>query len=113
MEVLGQCRVRAGSYRYKALTPKRDSIEMRDADDLYANVPVGAARLESKLEKSGALKVAMTIVGRYEAESADVMPEQLEGRGCDRATHVVAALTTGPFTFMRRGGRAWGRALGR
>jgi len=103
MEVLSQCRVKEGRYRYKPITLKRDSIEMRDADELYANVPVGAARLESKLEKYGALKVAMTIVGRYEAETTDVAPDQLVGRDCEKATHVVASLTTGAFQFFAEG----------
>src|SRR6186997_2588172 len=45
MEVLGQCTAK-GSYGYTPITRKRDRITMRDADDLYANIPVGAARLE-------------------------------------------------------------------
>src|SRR5579862_7647544 len=43
MEILGRCRAK-GSYGYTATTRKRDTITLRDADDLYANVPVGAAK---------------------------------------------------------------------
>lgn len=112
MEVLGQCKVRQGAYSYRAFTPKHESKEMRDADDLYANVPLGAAKLESKLEKSGALKVAMTIVGRYEADRVTVKPDELEGYGCEKATHVIASLTAGAFQFFAEGRASVGAGAG-
>ena len=36
------------------------------------NIPVGAARFEAKLEKSGELDVDMTMVGRWEADRREV-----------------------------------------
>src|SRR5208283_460679 len=85
-------------YAYSPITRKKDRVVMRDADDLYANVPIGAARLEAKLEKSGELDVDMTMVGRWEADRRTVRTDELQG-SCDGATHVVSALTVGAFTF--------------
>jgi sulfatase modifying factor 1 len=101
MEVLDRCRI-AGSYAYTAITPKHDTVEMHDADDLYAKLPLGAAKLESTLSHAGSLKVAMTIVGRYEASVDDVSAADLTG-DCARATHYVAAVTTGAFDFYAEG----------
>jgi len=97
MQVLDGCTVPI-SYAYTALTRKKDRVQMRDADDLYANIPVGAARFEAKLQKSGELDVDMTMVGRWEAGRRSVRPDELQGT-CDGATHIVAALTVGAFTF--------------
>lgn len=95
MEVLPRCQL-GGSYRYTATTRKLEKVSIRDADELYAQVPVGAAKLEGKLEKAGELNVAMHVVGRFDA----VEPEQpkLEG-ACDGATHLVTAMTSGAFEF--------------
>ena len=72
---------------------------MRDADELYANIPAYAARLEGALQRAGELNVRMTIVGRYEADHAGVRAEELEGQ-CEGATHIVNALAVGSFDFF-------------
>lgn len=96
MEVLPRCQL-GGSYRYTATTRKLEKVSIRDADELYAQVPVGAAKLEAKLEKAGELNVAMHVVGRYDA----IEPEKPELTGaCDGATHVVTAMTSGAFEFF-------------
>ncbi|MFO0567424.1 MAG: hypothetical protein U0263_17325 [Polyangiaceae bacterium] len=96
MEVLPRCQL-GGSYRYTPTTKKLEKVSIRDADELYAQVPVGAAKLEAKLEKAGELNVAMHVVGRFDA----VEPEKpkLEG-ACEGATHVVTAMTSGAFEFF-------------
>jgi formylglycine-generating enzyme required for sulfatase activity len=101
LEMLPRCRV-PGSYKYVAITPKSDELVIRDADDLYASVPLGAAKLESRLSRAATLRVAMTIVGRYEADADEVRPDQLTG-DCTRATHFVSALTAGAFDFYAEG----------
>ena len=96
MEVMPRCQL-GGSYRYTATTRKLEKVSIRDADELYAQVPVGAAKLEGKLEKAGELNVSMHVVGRYDA----IEPEKpaLDG-ACDGATHVVTAMTSGAFEFF-------------
>lgn len=98
MQVLRRCEA-PGVYDYVPITHKRDRITMRDADDLYANVPLGAAKLEGKLERAGELTVTMTMVGSYEAQALDVRKDQLVG-DCGEATHVITSLTAGAFSFF-------------
>lgn len=96
MEVLTRCKVK-GSYAYTPVTLQSERITIHDADELYANIPVGAAKLEGELEKSGQLNVDTSIVGTYDS-SESVTRDELEG-DCGRATHVLTSLTVGAFEF--------------
>lgn len=98
LEVLRQCRA-AGDYAFVSLTPKQEGVTIRDDDELYANIPVHAAKFEGKLQRAGQLNVNMTIVGMYEARTSGAAKPKLEG-DCDDATHVVTALTVGAFEFF-------------
>jgi hypothetical protein len=97
MELLRQCRA-PGRYVYTPVTPKHDRIRIRNADELYATVPVYAAKLEGKLAAAGELGVDMAIVGSFEADRDEVKTGELEG-DCARATHFVTAITAGAFDF--------------
>jgi hypothetical protein len=98
MRVLADCTVPRSSYRYVATTVKQDSVSIRNADDLYAKLPFGAARLEATLERTGELDVDMRIVGRYQADRSDIRAADLAGR-CAEATHAVTAVIVGAFDF--------------
>jgi hypothetical protein len=97
MEVLTTCAAQ-GSYAYHGLTHKREAVRIRSADELYAQLPVGAVALEAKLERAGQLNVDMMIVGRKEADRSKFTERDLDGR-CDGATHVITGLTVGAFSF--------------
>jgi formylglycine-generating enzyme required for sulfatase activity len=98
MRVLRDCRA-PGRYGYVGLTRKHDKIRIRDADELYANLPVYAVKFEGELARAGELAVDMTIVGRYETPNTQSIDESaLEGR-CAGATHVLSGLTIGAFEF--------------
>ena len=97
MELLRQCTV-PGRYGYTAITRKRDHVIIRDTDDLYAKVPMGAARLEGKLAKAGMIDVAMTIVGTFDADKPPARLSDAHG-DCSRATHLVSSFTVGAFQF--------------
>ncbi len=98
MEILPHCSA-PGAYRYTGVTPKQDTVSIRNVDELYATVPVGAARLEGKLAAAGQLTVEMTTVGRLESDHPLVNADELEGR-CSGATHVLTGLTVGAFEFF-------------
>ncbi len=99
MEVLKRCSVRGGpKYDYIGLTPKKDTVTMRDASEVYANIPVYAAKFEGRLAQSGSLDVAMTIVGQWDTAQPVARVDELEGE-CAGATHLVTALTVGAFEF--------------
>ncbi len=97
MEVLTTCTA-AGNYEYLGLTQKREGVRITNTDQLYAQLPIGAAGLETKLERAGQLNVDMTIVGRREATKNRFNERDLDGR-CDEATHVITGLTVGSFSF--------------
>lgn len=97
MRVLPRCKVDA-RYKYLGGTRKQDRVDIRNADDLYAHLPVGAARLEGTLSRSGRLTVDMNLVGRFEAERPGVRVDELHGE-CDGATHFVYGIAVGAFDF--------------
>lgn len=98
MRLLPHCKA-PGQYAYKAVTPKNDTVTIKDEDELYASIPIYAAKFEGKLAKSGQLNVAMTMVGRYETDRIELSANDLVGR-CDGATHIIAGLTAGAFEFF-------------
>ncbi len=102
MEVLRHCTVPDSRYEYGGFTRKAETVRMRNADELYANLPVGAARLEGRLERAKALEVSMTMVGMYQADRESVMRQQLRG-DCDSATHVIAGVQVGAYAFTADG----------
>lgn len=99
LELLPQCEVRGGHYGYVPLTPKRERVRVRNEDELYANIPLHAVSLAGKLRTAGELNVKMAVVGRFEAASTVVSKDDLQG-DCDGATHVIAGLTAGAFSFF-------------
>lgn len=83
-------------YVYTAITPKLDTVRMRNADELQATIPFGAARFGANLARSGELSVRMNVVGIYAAEQASVRAEDMKG-SCDAATHVITGFAAGAF----------------
>jgi hypothetical protein len=111
MEVLASCNA-PGKYGYTAITPKHDHVAIKNEDDLYAAIPLGAAHLEGKLESAGELDVDMAIVGRYASDRAVVRADELQGPDCSKATHVVSALEVGAFDFYAGAGTSVGASAG-
>jgi hypothetical protein len=103
MQLRPYCHVKSAAYTYAPVTRKRDEVSIRDADDLYTQLPAGAARLEAKLKTAGELHVEMILVGRWESQRGAVDRAELEG-DCEGATHVVNAATVGAFTFSAGAG---------
>jgi hypothetical protein len=97
MEILTTCSG-TGTYEYVGLTQKREGVRITNADELYAQLPVGAVGLEAKLARAGQLNVDMAIVGRREATQHAFTERDLQGR-CAEATHVITGLTVGAFSF--------------
>lgn len=99
IELMKRCSLKStATYQYVGVTPKRDIVVMRDANEIYANIPLSAAKLEGHLRKNGSLDVGMTIVGQWDFASAIPAPSELEG-DCEGATHVVSSVTVGAYEF--------------
>jgi hypothetical protein len=65
MRLLPQCRM-SGSYGWRRTTTSTDVVEIRNADDLYAKLPLGAVSLEGELERTGRLAVQTTVSGQLQ-----------------------------------------------
>src|SRR5512143_1408612 len=50
LEVLARCKVKTGAYDYTPITKKQSRVTIKDEDELFASMPVGALKLESKLK---------------------------------------------------------------
>lgn len=105
LSVLSRCSVKRedASYSYTPVTRRVNKETIRDADELYMKLPIGAINLEGKLQSAGQLEVQMTTVGRWESSATSVSHSDLEG-DCAHATHVIQALTVGAFTFSAGAG---------
>ncbi len=106
IEPLYNC-VLPAKYAYVGGTPKEDELDIDNQDDLYANLPVGAAKLEGRLEHSGKLIVKMSMIGRYESQRASVRADELQG-DCVGATHFISGVTLGAFEFYGMARPRWG-----
>jgi hypothetical protein len=95
LELLSHCTTR-GTYRYTGATPKRDQVSAKNADELFARIPVGAATIAGKLQTHGGIAVAMVSAGRFDIEGGGMDRGALDG-SCAGATHVVTALTVGAY----------------
>jgi hypothetical protein len=96
VELLSSCRA-GGAYRYVPITRQDESLALHDKGELQAQLPIGAARFEADLERSGQLVVKTSVVGLYTSDAA-VTRAELRGEDCDRATHVVKVISVGVFT---------------
>ncbi len=63
LRLLPDCPVR-GSYQWRRTTTSTDVVGIRDEDELYAKLPLGALTLEGELQRSGRLAVQTTVSGQ-------------------------------------------------
>lgn len=96
LRVLPECRL-AGRYEWQRTSLSDDIVEIRNEDDLYAKLPLGAATLEGELRSRGRLSVRTTVAGqlRLAAPSMSLAAE------CGDATHVVAGMSSAHSAWSR------------
>jgi len=103
MRLLPECHVK-GEYHWQRTTPATDSVEINDADELFAKLPLGATSLEGELKRSGKLSVKTTVSGQLRLENAGIADVPREG-ACAQATHIVTGLSLGAFALTAGGAR--------
>lgn len=98
LEALPNC-IATGAYEFTA-TPFVKQDYLATQQDLFAELPLGAASLSAKLAANQVLRTDYTLVG-VAALPADVSfsRHDLRGTECERATHVVARLFLGGFAM--------------
>lgn len=99
LEVLPRCIAKGGNYAFSPYSAT-ESITATDAQQLHTALPLGAARLEGKLENGHALRADRRMVGMVALSAAASFSQRdLEGPDCGRATHVVSAVYLGAFAI--------------
>lgn len=97
-----------GDYQYTGFTTQQKTIQLNNADEIKANLPLSgaamAAKLEGEMTKGVTLDIAMALIGKR-ASTAEVTEGALTGPDCKEATHFVRAATLGAFA-MQTGSRA-------
>lgn len=101
MTVLTQCHTRE-PYYWVRTTPSSDWFEIKNEDDLYAKLPLGAASLKGELKGSGNLTMQTTITGQLRLSIEPGVVPVLEG-ACDGATHIVGGLAIGAYQLDASG----------
>lgn len=101
LRILRYCKV-PGEYKYQGLTRKNNRVKIRNTDELYAQLPIGAAHLEAKLMSKGALDVEIALVGMLTAPGERPRRDTLSGE-CESATHVITGVQIGAFKLTAGG----------
>jgi hypothetical protein len=99
LEVLSNCIGSAGKYSY-APYAATDTKIARNNQELYAELPIGAARLGGKLKGGRALRTDYLLVGMASLPiGSTYLASDLHGPDCERATHVVSRVYLGGFAM--------------
>ena len=108
LRIIDSCQSPA-AYDWSRSTLSRDTVDINDADDLYAKLPLGAVALEGALKRSGHLSIQTTVAGqiRLKRDSIDFDAVAADP-GCAEATHVIQAVSIGAFRMIE-GGRGQAR----
>jgi TPR repeat protein len=89
------------SYSYTGVSIKEDVVQLKNADELRANLPISAIQIEGELSSGVSLDIAMMMVGRRNTVLDTVTRDQLEGPGCADATHFVRSAIVGAFAVQK------------
>jgi hypothetical protein len=91
-----------GEYGYLPVQMKKDLVRLETAEEVKANLPLGAAGLLGKiggeLGRGATLDIAMAMVGKRRTTWHDVTDQDVKGK-CSGASHFVRALLVGAFAM--------------
>jgi formylglycine-generating enzyme required for sulfatase activity len=100
LEVLSHCIGSSMKYEYSPYW-SMETKTAKDAGELYASLPIGAASLKGRLKGSRVLRTDYRLVGQLSIPpDAVVDASSLKGPECARATHVVSTLYVGGFALV-------------
>ena len=99
LELLSNCIGSTGKYRFSPYSANEKKVA-HNASELFAELPVGAARLSGKVKGNRALRTDYMLAGQYALPpNATFKRTELQGADCARATHVVSAVYVGAFAM--------------
>lgn len=95
--ILG-CQLR-GTYVWQQTTLSTDTIDIRNEDELFAKLPLGAVGLEGELSRTGHLRVRTAVSGQYRLAGSAVADVPDHGE-CAQATHLLTGISIGSFKLQ-------------
>jgi hypothetical protein len=101
VQVLSACRVK-GDYNYKGGSKKKKLLSMKDFGAVAANFGGTVslpAEFSADLQSGRALNLAYVIVGSQSTTVTEITTDQLQGKGCEGATHFVNRTQLGAFAM--------------
>jgi formylglycine-generating enzyme required for sulfatase activity len=99
LELLSNC-VASGSYKFTAYAANEHKVA-HNANELFAQLPIGAASLTGKVKGDKGLRTDYMLVGQYALPpTASFKRADLKGADCSRATHVVSSIYAGGFALV-------------
>ncbi len=107
MRLLVGCQL-PGQYVWQKTTTTTDVLDIDNADELHAALPLGVWDLEGALSQTGRLSVHTTSAGQMTLKGANVQDVPLGG-SCSQATHLLQAVSIGAFR-LDAGGAVQGSA---
>lgn len=108
IRLLTDCRVE-GSYDYAGVSIKEDLVQLENADEVRANLPLTGAKIGGELSRDSSIDIALVMVGKKGSTANEIARASLAG-SCDGATHVVRSAYVGAFA-MARGSKGKARAV--
>lgn len=100
LRVLKDCKLE-GSYGFAGEARKEQVVQLRDEEDVRANLPANADALMKQIDvhKSSGLDVALATVGRRATSRATAHRRELKGQ-CDGASHFVRRVILGAYAMQ-------------
>ncbi len=97
LRIIDSCQL-PGSYAWNRTTLATDTLEIENADELYAKLPIGAIGLEGELERSGRLAVRTTVAGQLRSQG--MVAQNPDAPACAEATHYISGISIGSFQLL-------------
>lgn len=99
LRLLNGCAVE-GDYAFVGVTVKEETIQLTNADEVQANLPLSGVKLSAGMDAKSSLDLALVMVGKRSTTLREANRSRLQG-SCEGATHFVRAATVGAFAMAR------------
>ncbi len=90
-----------GSYVFAAVVPKEDLVQIKNADELLANMPISGAKFEAEIKAGSSIDLVLVTIGQRGATLLSAAKSELKGPECKSATHFVRAAYVGGFSMTK------------
>jgi len=104
LEVLKGCSIKGATpdpYTFVGVSIKEDQVQIETLDQLKANLPASAVKLEGELTSGASIDIGLLMIGRKSVPNDVVAREDLSGPGCAGATHFVRSAIVGAFAVEK------------